>query len=124
MNLVKLSKHLAAVAFFLISLSGSTAFAVTGYIHARFMYYNHQGNFCPTSRNCTGAKYLESDFDHYLPVSHVKVGLFTTSGTAIGQGVTDANGYVTMQWTNTTAETSYLDWTCSKGRALHNCHTR
>jgi len=99
MNFLKPSSWLFFVVFALISLSASTVFAWDGYISGRLMFYNNQGHYCPSTRDCTGAKYVEADFNKYLPVSHARVYVYQ-KGTeiAIGQGVSDINGYFKVQW--------------------------
>lgn len=73
-------------------------------------FFQNQGNFCPTisdpTRDCSSTQYDESMFGVNQVVSGTKAYLFKTGGAAIGSGITDANGDVTMTW---------IDFSCSSG---------
>lgn len=94
-------KHFAvAVLVALASLLPSSAFAAgrQGWVDGTLRFYNNQGNFCPTSRSCSGAQYLQSEFNSILPIRNVKVRL--KWGTlVVGQGVTDQLGVFNFQYT-------------------------
>ncbi|TDP77406.1 hypothetical protein [Bradymonas sediminis] len=63
------------------------------------MFYNAQGNYCPNSRDCIGAKYVQADFNKYLPVSDARVYIYESAmNTLIGQGITDSGGHFTIRW--------------------------
>ena len=38
-----------------VVLTPLAANAVSGTVYGRLLFYNFQGNYCPTSRDCTGA---------------------------------------------------------------------
>ncbi len=88
----------------------------TGVVRGRFLFYNYQGSFCPNTglRDCTGAKYPQSEFSVALPVRHAKVFLRKPdNGSIIAQGITDANGYFTFGWMvfgEVTALQANLSW--------------
>lgn len=69
----------------------------SGVANGRLMFFNHQGNYCPTDRDCTGAKYLQADHDVYLPVRDTKIYLRNGSS-IIGQGTTDSGGNFSVGW--------------------------
>jgi hypothetical protein len=71
----------------------------SGYVSGRIWFYQHQGNYCTPSstRDCTGSRYLSSQYNTNMPVGDVKV--FVREGqTIVGQGVTDGNGYFNIYW--------------------------
>jgi hypothetical protein len=73
--------------------------ASSGTVGGRLMHFQNQGNFCPTSRDCTGAKYVQSQYRTYMPVAEVKVYIHrSTDNAIIGQGSTDGNGYFNISW--------------------------
>ncbi|MBS2020881.1 MAG: hypothetical protein JST92_00600 [Deltaproteobacteria bacterium] len=62
-------------------------------------YYNNQGNFCPTTRDCSGTYYPQSEFHAYVPVRDTRVYIRRDSDSAIiGQGSTNAGGQFTISW--------------------------
>jgi hypothetical protein len=69
----------------------------SGVANGQLLFFNHQGNFCPATRDCTGARYLQADHDVYLPVRDTKVYLRNGSS-IIGQGTTDAAGNFSISW--------------------------
>lgn len=87
-----------ATAGLLLSFSGS-ALAASGTVTGQFFYFENEGNFCPTNRNCTGAKYVQSQFNTSMPVADTKVFVKRASdGVVIGQGSTNASGTFTVSW--------------------------
>jgi hypothetical protein len=85
----------------LITAFAGTASASSGYVRARVQFFQNQGGYCPTSRDCTGARYLASQFHTYLPIGDTRIWIRRDSdGTVIGQGSTDADGYFTIRWSD------------------------
>lgn len=70
----------------------------TGQVTGTLRFYQNQGNYCPSTRDCSGAQYLESQYHTYQPVQDVKVYVETNSGQLIGSGSTDASGDFTITW--------------------------
>ena len=70
----------------------------TGFVTGKLQFYQNQGNYCPSSRDCSGAQYLESEYHTYQPVQDVKVYVETSGGALIGSGATDENGDFTIAW--------------------------
>jgi hypothetical protein len=57
-----------ALAFVLIATAPAAAHATTsGWVKGRLQFFQNQGNFCPTGRNCTGANYLQSEWHTNQP---------------------------------------------------------
>ncbi len=74
--------------------------ASSGTVSGRLMFYQNQGNFCPSSRDCSGTVYPQSQFNTNTGVAHVKVYVRDPSDAIKGQGTTDANGNFTVSWTH------------------------
>jgi hypothetical protein len=70
----------------------------SGVAQGRLLFYNQQGNFCPASRDCYGAKYTQAEWMTNLGVSDAKVYLRNLQHQVIGQGVTDAAGNYIISW--------------------------
>lgn len=77
-----------------------TASASWGYASGRLMLYNNQGNYCKADgRDCSGARYPESQYRVNMPVRDVKVYVRRSSDDVIiGQGTADASGNYTVYW--------------------------
>jgi hypothetical protein len=84
-----------------VLLASSSALAATGYVSGTLRFWQKQGNYCPTGRDCTGSNYLQSAFDTAQPMRELQVQVVnaTTTSTVYGQGVTDVNGNYLIQWT-------------------------
>ena len=88
----------ATLTLVIAMLAMPSAFAADGTVTGRLQHWNRQGNFCPTSRNCTGAKYPQSQFNVARPIRHVKVYVRNESATILGQGSTDSLGNFSISW--------------------------
>jgi hypothetical protein len=103
----KLALSLAAVVAALAPLAAHAA--ASGTITGKMQFYQNQGNYCPTSRSCTGAKYLESAYHTNQPLAHGKLRIQRKSdGAVLGQGTTAADGSFTISWADPAA-TSNVD---------------
>jgi hypothetical protein len=72
----------------------------SGTASGQLAFFNHQGNFCPTGRDCFGAKYTQAEFNAVLPVRETRVYIRRASDARIiGQGATDAAGNFSIGWT-------------------------
>ena len=93
------STTLPALAALLFTLGlTDAASAASGVVSGRLMFFNNQGNYCPNTRNCTHARYTQSQFRVNLPVRDVKVYLVDHNDNVIGQGVTNTQGYYKISW--------------------------
>jgi hypothetical protein len=81
-----------------LSMLPSAAAAADGVVKGRLQFYNNQGNYCPSRRDCTGARYLEADYNVNLPIPDVKVYVVAHDGAVLGSGTTDSNGEYTIRW--------------------------
>ena len=84
-----------------LALPGA-AQAANGTASGRIMHFNRQGNFCPTTRDCTGSKYPQSQWNVNRPIRDVKVYVRDDSDAIIGQGSTDGAGNFTVSWSSPT----------------------
>ena len=103
MSRIKINTSMAVAALALACLAclagASDAWASSGTVGGRLMHFQNQGNFCPTTRDCSGAKYVQSQYRTYMPVGDVKVYIHrSTDGAIIGQGSTDSSGYFSISW--------------------------
>jgi hypothetical protein len=98
-------RSLALLALLMAPLSASAG--AGGTVSGSFYFFQNQGNFCPSTRDCTGARYLQSQYQTSMPVADIKVYVQRASdGTLIGQGTTDASGNFSMSWYDANATTS------------------
>lgn len=81
-----------------IAAAPASAHAAAGTATGTIQHFNRMGNFCPTTRDCTGAKYPQSQFNVYRPIRHVKVYVRDQASTIIGQGITDGAGAFSVSW--------------------------
>ncbi|MDG2304727.1 MAG: hypothetical protein P8R42_08735 [Candidatus Binatia bacterium] len=84
-----------ALAFFTMT---AAAEAASGVVNGRLRFYQNQGNYCPSSRTCTAARYRQADYNINSRVRDVKVYLVAESGGVIGQGTTNSNGDYQISW--------------------------
>lgn len=102
---MKKTAILSVVVLFLNLFCVSSALGESGYIAGTIKHFNRIGNYCPSSSNCTGAKYTQSEYNTALPVKNAKVTLNVVfnqgSGETvipIGTGSTNSNGYYKFYW--------------------------
>jgi hypothetical protein len=99
---IQLSLMLAALA---VSAQARADFA--GVVKGRLTHYLHNGAYCPTDRNCSGANYPASQFNTWGPISNGKVRLYMRNSSGvyqvIGSGTTDYNGNYTISWVTITS---------------------
>lgn len=92
---------IACAALTLSALSAGLAHASRGTVTGKLAFFQNQGNFCPASRSCTGATYLERQYHTNMPIGDTKVYLWRArDNKIIGQGVTDRSGAFTIFWTD------------------------
>ncbi|AKI99243.1 hypothetical protein ATI61_106618 [Archangium gephyra] len=95
-------------------LGASSTQAASGYVRGRMQFWQNQGNYCPNTRDCTGAVYTQAQFQTYQPVRNARVYVWSDQANAvIGQGATDLNGDYTISWyyAGTTPPTGvYVYW--------------
>jgi hypothetical protein len=106
-------RALLPLALLALSALAVPASAADGVVKGRLRFYNNQGNYCPTDRDCTGARYLQADYNVYLPIRDVKVYAVASDGAVLGSGTTDANGNYTISWfawTLATSVTGSVEW--------------
>jgi hypothetical protein len=89
----------------LISLSSigavsSTAEAASGAVMGRLRYLQRQGNFCPTTRDCTGARYLQAEFNTEQGIGFVDWQLINSSNKILAQGQTGPDGDFLGTWSS------------------------
>lgn len=81
-----------------VALLSTNALAVTSYMTLDLRFYQHQGHYCPATRTCTGAKYLQSQYNTNQPLQKMKVYLYR-NGVLIGQGSTGTDGRAAVSFT-------------------------
>ncbi len=99
MSMKRLLPALAALA---VTVPGSLAFAASsGTIAGKLYFYQNQGNYCPTGRDCTGARYREAEYHTNQPIANAKVYIRRKSDdTVLGQGTTGTDGAYSIHWTD------------------------
>ncbi len=83
----------------LLLLLEQAAHAATGTIVGAAFFRNMNGNYCPSTNGCVGSRYLQADYDKWLPISNAFVNVYDTSWNYLGQGVTDSLGQFSAPWT-------------------------
>jgi hypothetical protein len=102
---MKALRQLVAPLFALAMLFGvSSAHADSGWISGTWKLYQKNGNYCPSvnpdmpGRSCTGALYLESEYETTQPLKNMHVRIHNDVKGEIGVGSTDNNGNYLIQW--------------------------
>jgi len=97
--MLKTSAALFAASVVTLSLS-VTVEAATGCVSGKIQFLQRQGQFCPNSatRNCTGAKYLQGEFNTLQGVKNIRIEVRTTAGATIGVGETNVSGNFFVNW--------------------------
>ncbi|OGQ20335.1 MAG: hypothetical protein A2138_24910 [Deltaproteobacteria bacterium RBG_16_71_12] len=72
-------------------LGAAPANALTSYVNLNIRFLQNNGGFCPTTRNCSGSYYTQTQFGVNRPLRSVRVYLMS-GATIIGQGVTNTGG--------------------------------
>lgn len=93
------SWHIAALLVLATYLSlPATAMAGGGFVAGQLTFTNRNGNFCPTVESCTGATYVQSQYNQETGIPEAMVMLFTAGGTLLAQTSTNASGVYIMPW--------------------------
>jgi hypothetical protein len=102
----------ALAALLLVAASATAARAATsGVITGRALFYQNNGSFCPSGRDCYMSSYLWLDFNNILPIADTKVYVRGAYNTILGQGTTDRYGAYTISWYSANNDTSgRLTW--------------
>lgn len=92
-------------AFALVSLLlawSVDASAASGVVRGRIEFWQEQGNYCPSFRDCTDANYFQSEYKTFQPIAEVQIQVVDASSlaTVLGQGTTDTNGNYKISWTS------------------------
>lgn len=83
----------------------------SGWVKGKITFYQNQGNYCPSTRTCTGANYLQASYQTGQPAAHTKVYVVDSSDRAIGSGVTDINGNFSIPWqSSNNANSGHFYW--------------
>jgi hypothetical protein len=80
-----------------VALPG-VAHAESGWVSGTWTFWNKNGNYCPTSRSCTGAHYTQAQYDTTQPLRKIEVFIENDTAGIIGRGVTDSSGNYNIQW--------------------------
>jgi hypothetical protein len=105
---MKTARLFAAAGAALGILLPASAYAVDGYVSGTLKFWNKQGNYCPSGRDCTGARYPQSAFDSPQAVRDAQVQVLDQNWAVIGQGSSDTNGNFGIYWYRATQPTSGL----------------
>lgn len=70
-----------------------------GYVTGTWSFLNRNGNYCPSTNSCVGARYLQSQYNTHLPIANARVHVLdAATDTLIGAGATDSSGKYTIVW--------------------------
>lgn len=94
--------YLSLTILVLLVLIPCTAFAASGYVSGTLKFWNKQGNYCPNTRNCTGATYPQSQYDNAQPVKEVQVQVLDNTWAVLGEGTSDTSGNFKIYWYRST----------------------
>lgn len=85
--------------------------AFEGVVRGRIQFYNNQGNYCPSFRDCTDARYHQSEYNRVQPIRSAKVYVVDSGGNRIGQGSTTGSGRFTIRWSSSSAAPrAHIEW--------------
>lgn len=77
----------------IVGLLSARASAASGTVSGYLLFFQNQGNFCPSHKSCTGAKYVESQYQTNMAVQDAKVYIRRASDhVVIGQGISSSTG--------------------------------
>lgn len=99
-----------------LALSIGSADAATGYVSGTWYFYNHNGNYCPSTNACTGAMYRQSEYNTYKRIPNASVWVTDSNGYLLGAGNTDYNGIFNVSWNSgsTPSEIQVHVWAAQK----------
>lgn len=83
---------------FALTVMSPVASAASGYASGSLKFWQKNGYYCPSFSDCTGAHYLQSDYDKATGIRSVWLYMAAANGDYMGQGVTDANGNFLIYW--------------------------
>ncbi|WP_437566176.1 hypothetical protein [Sorangium sp. So ce542] len=112
MSALRKSQLVFAAAGLLLAWS-EEASAASGVVKGKIQFWQKQGNYCPSFRDCTGSNYLEADYDTAQPVAQVQIQVVDASNlnNVLGQGTTDVNGNYQISWsTASTPPSAKILW--------------
>jgi hypothetical protein len=93
----------------LTALAAPAQASSSGVLKGRLLFYQNNAGYCDSAEMvCIGARYPRSQFGTLQPVRQVNVYLRVAStGSALGQAVTDTSGNFTMSWHSATTAPSF-----------------
>ena len=98
----------AALLTVLISGAARAHASSSGHLRGRLSFYQLNGGFCPSGRDCTGARYPAWAYQTVQPIRHAKVFLKNVStGTILASGTTDVDGNYALSWFSSTTAPSF-----------------
>jgi hypothetical protein len=101
------------LAMLIAMLAGARpAMAYDGWLHGTLLFYQNQGNYCPTNRTCVGAYYLQGQFHQNIPLQDSRIYMFdAATDEVIGGSTTDNAGVFYLYWSSTAkVENAYFRW--------------
>lgn len=83
----------------MVLLTSSQGFAANGFVSGKLQFWQKQGNYCPSTRDCTHANYPASQFDDWQAVREVQVEIVDAATDIVyGVGTTDLAGNFKVGW--------------------------
>jgi len=93
---------LLGVAMALPLAGADSARAADGVVSGNWRFWNQNGNYCPTGNACVGARYPQSVYNSWQPVSNGTVWILDSGGSLLGAGSTDTAGNYRVAWSRPT----------------------
>jgi len=105
-------KEVACILALTISLlSRQTAAATQGVVAGQVLFWNHNGHFCPTTRECDDAYYTDADSENYTGFPRVVVQVQDPDHNVLGASAADEEGNFVVAWYSPTGAASFhLQW--------------
>lgn len=92
-------RSLTTLLFLLVATITGKAYAASGTVTGGLFFWQAQGNFCPSTRDCTGSLYTQAQTQTWVGIPEVKIKLLNSSGSVIGSASSDLGGRYSIQWT-------------------------
>jgi hypothetical protein len=125
MKTIGRSLLMAALLMAALLLAPTAAHAATsGWVKGRLQFFQNQGNFCPTGRDCTGANYLQAQWHTNQPIPETVIVILDSSNRQIGSGSTGTDGRFLVRWTSTNTVTKgKVQWYAEHSGGRFNIRT-
>lgn len=94
----KMMAGLGLLTLMLVPEFASAQYLSYGTTAGKVRFRQRNGGFCPSTADCTGALYRQTDFNTLMGIPEARVELLRSDGAVIGSGVSDGAGNYSISW--------------------------